>query len=169
MQSNSAEAMTFDLLELTWWQNPWYFAAGLVVLVLFVVLGVVWYYKNRRIVTPEEKIIERLKALQVLPAETQAQQKLIYESLTRLIKEFAALAFQQPVSVLLGLTDHECITTFASVQMAEVMRKASQKIFENASAVKFAKQCVDPVEIHNQIMQLQQAFEQHVQENRKKA
>lgn len=171
MQSTapSTNSLTFELLELAWWQNPWYYVAIIGVLSMLIGCALVWYYRHRRILTPEEKLIERVQALQKLPTVTQQQQKHIYDALTKIMKEFTAVIYKQSAIRLLGLTDQEFLQFIQKLPVSETLLSISQKIITTANSIKFAEEIIAPDEIAVQIAQLRHVFEQIVQETRKQA
>jgi len=171
MQSTapSTNSLTFELLELAWWQNPWYYVAIIGVLIILIGCALVWYYMHRRILSPEEKLIARLQVLHRLPVATQQQQKYIYELLTRIMKEFTALVYKQSAIRLLGLTDQEFLEFIQKLPVSEQLIIVSQKIITIACSIKFAEQIVASDEIAVQIAQLQQVFAQIVEELRTQA
>lgn len=122
--------MTYELLALAWWQNPWsWVLVALVVLML--VLGSLagWFFWFRRTVP------RMLKKLHKLPLATRADQLLFCNRLTSLMRRLVTDSVQ--------LTDRELIECMK--QRSEPAEYALLDEFERAtSEIKFGGALVAP-------------------------
>lgn len=160
--TTASPVMSFDLLELVWWQNPWYIAAitGSCLLTIAAVLA--WYYFTRSVLTPEEKILARLEALQSARLTLQPEQKHVYQALSILMKEYTALLLKVPQEFVLGLTDQEFVTFLPTHRATEPLVVIAEKIFTTGSTIKFAQEKISPDEIQLQMLQLHALIKQLV-------
>jgi hypothetical protein len=156
MQPSSTPS--FDLLELAWWQNPWWYVAGASVLVFLIGLGV--YYMIRRYrLSPKDRFLQQLATLQKLPRQTHEQQKHLYTSLTELLKKSTAFAFNIPEKQLLSLTDQEFQDLINQrTDVPERWKLLTAQVSATATQVKFAEQAVDPEIVAAQLQRVQEAF-----------
>jgi len=113
---------SYDLLPLSWWQNPWYVVCALAVLLVLSGLLCAWYvYKRKRkpVLLSIEDIKKAINDLSQKPLATNDEQQYVYSEVMKLLKilinsHIKKNYMSDSKSDFLsdGLTDQECIYIF---------------------------------------------------------
>jgi hypothetical protein len=165
MMPSTASQPSFDLLELAWWQNPWYYLLGAAVVVTLVALCAVWYFWMRRPQTAEEILLETLKAVSELPATTQVQQKKIYALITEALKIYCGTLTNTDARLMKSLTDDELVQFIYVRQVDESLIRAIEPVMRAGSQVKFACAAFEQGELENALITLKTIITHYHEKN----
>jgi len=138
----------FELLPLVWWQNPWtVLIVGLGSCIGVVFLLVAWYcYKRIYGESESQCTVRRLGLLRRMPLDTIDEQKLFYDALSCLLKEYAGLLVQR---VTPAMTDEESLQLLRHAQIPPELMQSIAKNLQQAVTVKFSRSLHDATCIRN--------------------
>lgn len=158
------QTLAFDLWELAWWQQPAYIAALGAAVVLVLGCGALFVWWRRRALTAEERLLQHLATLQLQPATTLAEQKVVYTALTSALKSYGALLIKQPHQTVHSLTDEE-FARLCATAAPRAFAQTVQQIVAAGCSVKFAERLIPGADIHTHLTHLTQFVAQQQREH----
>lgn len=132
------ETITYDLLELSWWQNPWMWVILIACSLFVMVIGylLVWWHQKRCALSVPEQILRELKKLQTVSFSSQDEQEAFYCAITDLLKKYILVQFN---CSNLSMTEGEFVQALREVQAPPIFIDCAAAIFQQAILAKFAQ------------------------------
>jgi len=142
----------FELLELAWWQNPWWWSVLIAIsVVIGLIITVVGYFVCRRYMSSSRRMIRQLNGLKKYVLSAHHEQVHAYNVMMVVLKEYVSL-----VTGVGGvhLTDKECMRIIQGSNDIELVA-CVEAVCQAATLVKFGRGMLECKVIQGHIQELE--------------